>query len=233
MRKIIVAIDGFSSCGKSTLAKDISRKIHYRYVDSGAMYRAVTLFFLEHQVDFRDLDEVNAALLDIHIEFIVNPETLLSEICINGKNVEARIRKMDVSEWVSEVSAIKEVRYAMVALQKKMGRKKGLIMDGRDIGTTVFPQAELKIFLTADVDIRGQRRFQELIAKGEEIDLEKVKENLAHRDYLDSTRKESPLIQASDARVLDNTYLSRDEQVDIVLFWIQEKMIALAREHQV
>ncbi|MSQ78515.1 MAG: (d)CMP kinase [Flavobacteriaceae bacterium] len=214
MRKIIIAIDGFSSCGKSTLAKDLAKKLHYRYIDSGAMYRAVTYYFMQSGVDYNDLDEVVAAIQNIHVEFHLNKVTRNSDTYLNGVDVEEYIRGMDVSQHVSNVSAIKEVRQAMVAQQQKMGRNRGLVMDGRDIGTTVFRDAEVKIFMTAHPEIRMQRRYKELQAKGEDVSMEDVQQNLTERDHIDSTRKESPLSKADEAIELDNSHLSKEQQMD-------------------
>ncbi len=211
MKKIIVAIDGYSSCGKSTLAKALAKLLGYTYLDSGAMYRAATLFFLRNGTDIQDEAAVVKALEGIHIRFILNPNG--NRTILNEEDVENEIRSMEVSRMVSEVSAISPVRRAMVRQQQAMGKAKGIVMDGRDIGTVVFPDAELKIFLTARQDVRVQRRFQELRAKGIEISLEEVEENLVHRDLIDSTREDSPLTQATDAIVLDNSDLTPDEQL--------------------
>lgn len=222
-QKIIIAIDGFSSCGKSTLAKALAKKLHYRYIDSGAMYRAVTWYFMQNHIDYNNTEAVMEALPHIHINFRVNKETKQTDTFLNGDDVEHLIRGMEVSHHVSPVSAIREVRQAMVKQQQKMGSEKAVVMDGRDIGSHVFPSAELKIFMTADPQIRAQRRFQELMAKGEDVTLEEVRQNLAERDHIDSTRKESPLTQADDALVLDNSHMTRDEQLE----WVYEKVVAL------
>ncbi|MFB2120150.1 (d)CMP kinase [Parapedobacter sp. 2B3] len=211
----IIAIDGYSSCGKSTLAKALAGKLHYLYIDSGAMYRAVTLYFIRHVVPVNDDRKVMAALEDIHIDFHIEPG--VTRISLNGEDVSDEIRQMHVSDYVSEVSAVKAVREAMVAQQQRMGRNKNIVMDGRDIGTTVFPDAHLKIFMTADPKVRAERRYLELKAKGEDTTLEEVFENLAHRDYIDTTRAESPLVRAEDAIVLDNTDLNEVEQLQFVL----------------
>lgn len=216
-RKIIIAIDGFSSCGKSTMAKALARMLGYSYIDSGAMYRAVTLYFMNNQIPFDDEKAVKEALKQIDIQFRLNATLDGQETYLNDECVEDAIRSVRVSSMVSEVSAIKEVRKSMVSLQRKAGRNKGIVMDGRDIGSHVFPEAELKIFMTADPDIRAKRRFDELTAKGEDVYLEDIKENLAHRDHLDTTRKESPLVQPKDALVLDNSFMSREEQLEWVL----------------
>jgi cytidylate kinase len=222
MKKIIIALDGFSACGKSTLAKGIAQQLHYSYVDSGAMYRAVTWYFIQHQIALNDDVSIQHALSEIHIEFHRNSETKLNETWLNGRNIEKEIRTMEVSGMVSEVAALKLVRQSMVALQRKAGAKKGIVMDGRDIGSNVFPHAELKIFLTAQPEIRAQRRFAELQEKGTPESIEAVTENLAHRDHIDSTREENPLIRCSDARVLDNSNLTKEEQLAVVISWAKE-----------
>ncbi|NQD71685.1 (d)CMP kinase [Sphingobacterium shayense] len=211
----IIAIDGFSSCGKSTVAKALAKELQFVFIDSGAMYRAVTLYFIRNHVDLNSEVSIVQALENIHIDFVPNGEKV--QILLNDEDVSEEIRLMYVSEFVSEVSAIKAVRQAMVAQQQKLGRSKNIVMDGRDIGTTVFPHADLKIFMTASPNVRAERRFAELTAKGETITMEEVRDNLAHRDYIDSTRQESPLRQAEDAIVLDNSYLSQEEQLKIVI----------------
>ena len=211
----IIAIDGFSSCGKSTVAKAIAKQLNFVFVDSGAMYRAVTLYFLRNNVDCSNVEAVELALENIHIDFI--PNTDKTQILLNGEDISDEIRQMEVSEKVSEVSAIKQVRKAMVAQQQKLGARRDIVMDGRDIGTTVFPDADLKIFMTADPLVRANRRYAELTAKGENVTLEEIIENLAHRDHIDSTREESPLRQASDAIVLDNSNLTHEQQLTLVL----------------
>lgn len=228
MKRIIIALDGFSACGKSTLAKDLAKKLHYSYVDSGAMYRAVTLYFLQHGISLDSLEAIDAAMPNIHVEFHRNPETKANETWLNGENVETAIRKMEVSNLVSEVAALKSVRREMVALQRKAGKKRGIVMDGRDIGSNVFPDAELKIFLTANPEVRAKRRYDELVEKGTPESMEIVVENLAHRDHIDSTREENPLIQCPDARVLDNSTLSKEEQLAIVFQWANELKEALS-----
>ena len=217
MKKIIITIDGWSSCGKSTLAKQLAKALGYVYIDSGAMYRAITLYFLRNHVDWTDTEAVVAALKDIHIEFEFSQKSQQSEIILNGENVEYVIRDLVIAEKVSDVATIKEVRSFAVAQQQKMGDKKGVVMDGRDIGTNVFPKAELKIFMTADNDVRAQRRFDEMHSKGQYIPFEEVKANLLKRDHEDSTRKENPLTKAEDAVVLDNSDLSREEQLEFIL----------------
>jgi cytidylate kinase len=210
-KKIIIAIDGWSSCGKSTLAKELAKELGYLYVDSGAMYRAITLYFLRNHVDWTDKAEVKKALKEISLEFVYNNNSQQSEMHLNGENVEYVIRDLVVAEKVSDVAAIKEVRKFAVEQQQEMGKKKGIIMDGRDIGTVVFPKAELKIFLTADNAVRVERRFKELFEKNPNITIEEVKANLEMRDYIDSNREESPLRKADDAILLDNTNLTTRE----------------------
>jgi len=219
-RKITIAIDGYSSCGKSTIARAIATRLSYNYVDTGAMYRAVTLYALRNGlINGRnlDVDGLIDQLEDIHIEFTFNQDSKVSEILLNGENVELFIRHMDVNDWVSQVSAVGEVRKKMVKLQQEMGKGKGIAMDGRDIGTTVFPDAELKIFMTADPDVRAQRRLDELESKQISASFEEVKENLLQRDYEDMNRSESPLRKALDAIVLDNTNITREEQLEFVI----------------
>lgn len=221
-KRIIITIDGWSSCGKSTLARQLARELGYVYIDSGAMYRAITLYFLRHHTNWADHLEVDAALKEISLEFHANHKTGQSEMYLNGENVEYVIRDLLVAEKVSEIAAIREVRSFAVAQQQAMGRKKGIVMDGRDIGTVVFPDAELKIFMTADKAIRVQRRYKELYEKNPNITMEEVKANLEMRDHIDSTREVSPLRQAPDARVLDNSHLGIREQLDLALEWAKE-----------
>jgi cytidylate kinase len=216
MKKIVIAIDGYSACGKSTTAKEVARDLNYRYIDSGAMYRAVTLYFLEHHVALTNPREVAKALSEIRISFVLNSKGV-SETFLNGINVEKPIRKMRISEHVSQVSAIKEVRVAMVEQQRKMGREKGIVMDGRDIGTVVFPDAELKVFLTADMLVRAFRRQRELLERDDLVDIDEIIANLTQRDEIDSNRKESPLKKAIDAISIDTTQITIDEQVDEVI----------------
>ena len=223
MKRIVVAIDGFSSCGKSTLAKALAKELNYIFVDSGAMYRAITLFFLRNNIDGNNVDVVNNALKNISLDFSYNIEKGKSDMLLNNENVETEIREMAVSNKVSDVSTIKEVREFAVAQQQKMGEKKGIVMDGRDIGTTVFPNAELKIFVTAAPEVRVDRRFKELIEKNQTVDRADVKSNLESRDYIDSHRDVSPLRQADDAIILDNSNLSREEQLAIALNWVKER----------
>jgi cytidylate kinase len=225
MKKIVIAIDGWSSCGKSTLARQLARELGYLYVDSGAMYRAITLYFLRNHVDWTDTKEVKKALAEITLEFGHNDTTGSSEMYLNGENVEYVIRDLVIAEKVSEVAAIKEVREFAVTQQQKMGVKKGIIMDGRDIGTVVFPKAELKIFMTADNAVRVERRFKELYEKNPYVTIEEVKDNLEMRDYIDSNREVSPLRKAKDAIELDNTNLTQKEQFQMALEWIKEKSL--------
>ena len=215
-KKIIIAIDGWSSCGKSTLAKELAKELGYLYVDSGAMYRAITLYFLRNHVDWTDKNEVKKALNEISLEFIYNEKSQQSEMHLNEENVEYVIRDLVVAEKVSDVAAIKEVRKFAVEQQQLMGKKKGVIMDGRDIGTVVFPKAELKIFLTADNAVRVERRFKELFEKNPNITIEEIKANLEMRDYIDSNREESPLRKADDAILVDNTNLTAKETIQKV-----------------
>ena len=215
--KIIVTIDGWSSCGKSTLAKQLAKELGYVYIDSGAMYRAITLYFLRNHIDWTDVNEVNNTLKNIILEFQYNEVSQQSEIILNGENVEYVIRDLVIAEKVSDVAAIKAVRTFAVAQQQKLGKKKGIVMDGRDIGTTVFPDAELKIFMTADTAVRVERRFKELYVKNPNISIEEVKNNLEMRDYIDSNREISPLRKADDAVEIDNTNITMDEQLTIAL----------------
>jgi cytidylate kinase len=221
---IIITIDGYSSCGKSTLARQLARELNFLYIDSGAMYRASTLYFLRNHVDWNESSQVKKALAEINLHFEYNVHTGQSDMILNDENVEALIRDMLVSEHVSEVAAIKEVREFSVAQQQKLGEKKGIVMDGRDIGTTVFPHAELKIFVTADPAVRVERRFKELIERNPNLTIEEVKTNLELRDYTDSNREYSPLRKASDAIELDNTHLTRELQLGTALKWAQERI---------
>jgi CMP/dCMP kinase len=223
-KKIVIAIDGFSACGKSTTAKLVASVLGYRYIDSGAMYRAVTLFFLDHHIALTNPKEVSKALDDIDISFNLNGRSQ-SETFLNGLNVEKKIRSMKVSENVSQVSTLKQVRQAMVELQRKMGKEKAVVMDGRDIGTTVFPTAELKVFMTADMLVRAFRRQQELLERDQLVDLDEVLQNLKERDRIDTTRTESPLKQASDALIIDTTFITLDEQVDEVVRLAVSRMV--------
>lgn len=222
--KIIITIDGWSSCGKSTLAKQLARELGYIYIDSGAMYRAITLYFLRNHVDWTHPEAVLEALHNIKLTFMSNHKSGQSEMYLNGENVEYVIRDLVVAEKVSEVAAIKEVRDYAVKQQQDMGKNKGIVMDGRDIGTVVFPTAELKIFMTADNDIRVKRRYQELYEKNPNVTMEEVRANLEMRDYIDSHRTVSPLRKAEDALELDNTNLTIKEQLDIAKKWVQERL---------
>ena len=221
-KKIIITIDGWSSCGKSTLAKQLAKELSYVYVDSGAMYRAITLYFLRNNIDFAEKKEVKEALKSIALEFVFNPKSNSSEIFLNEENVEYLIRDLIIAEKVSDVAAIKEVREFAVAQQQQMGTKKGIVMDGRDIGTIVFPKAELKIFMTADNAVRVQRRFKELYEKNPNVTIEEVKDNLEMRDYIDSHREVSPLRKAKDAIGLDNTNVTEKEQFSRALEWAKK-----------
>ncbi|MCF8277760.1 MAG: (d)CMP kinase [Flavobacteriales bacterium] len=226
MDKITIAIDGYSSCGKSTLAKQLAAKLNYTYVDSGAMYRAMALFAIEHGLatkEYVDKDSLVLELNNIDIDLNYDSNTKRVTTFLNGKNVEEEIRSMRVSEVVSFVSVIKEVRAKLRSLQQELGKRGGVVMDGRDIGTAVFPHAELKIFMTASPDVRAQRRFDELKANGKDVSLEEVRNNLLSRDQEDTSRKEDPLIQAEDAVVLDNSNLSPDQQLELALGWVAER----------
>ncbi len=228
MSKITIAIDGYSSCGKSTLAKALAQKLHYHYIDTGAMYRAVTLYCLRNNIisnSIIDNEALSNSLDKITVSFIYNTETKTSEVFLNDEHVEREIRTMEVANNVSAISSIKEVRSKMVAIQRQMGQNKGVIMDGRDIGSHVFPDAELKLFMTADENIRTQRRLDELSSKGEYHTFEDVKQNLKKRDFDDTTRKENPLIQAEDAIVLDNTDITKEEQLDFVIKLINDLLL--------
>lgn len=220
--KLIIAIDGYSSCGKSTLARELASRLNYVFIDTGAMYRAITFYFLRENVLLSDMVSVAAALNRIQLYFETNAQTGMSEIILNGENIARPIRDMIVSEKVSEVAAIKAVRDFAVRQQREIGKNGGVVMDGRDIGTVVFPNAQLKIFMTADIEVRVKRRFQELQREQPEVTLEEVQVNLQMRDYIDSNREESPLRQASDARVLDNSDLSPMQQLTLALQWVDE-----------
>lgn len=232
MPKIVIAIDGYSSCGKSTTAKAVAARMGYGYIDTGAMYRAVSLFFIQERVSLSNHREITTALDNIHITFNHNNRTNKNETCLNGLNVEEEIRKMYISNIVSEVSAIPEVRWAMVAQQQKMGRRRGVVMDGRDIGTKVFPDAEVKVFMTADTYIRAKRRQQELLEKGEMINLEDIIHNLEKRDQIDTTRAESPLVQAPNATLLDTSHMTIEEQVDWVIEQADRRLAELHRSRR-
>lgn len=224
MKNIIITIDGWSSCGKSTLAKQLAKALGYIYIDSGAMYRAITLYFLRNHINWLDTGQVNNALADITLAFKFNEKTQQSEIYLNEENVEYVIRDLVIAEKVSDVAAIKEVRTFAVAQQQKMGEHKGIVMDGRDIGTTVFPDAELKFFMTADIAVRVERRYLEMFEKNPNISIEDVKANLEMRDYIDSNREVSPLRKAADAIELDNSNISIEEQLQIALEIAKKKI---------
>lgn len=227
MSKIVIAIDGYSGCGKSSTAKAVAKGLGYIYIDSGAMYRAVTLYFLENHVVLTNPKEVLKYLDKLEISFQPNPDTGNQDTFLNGLNVESEIRSMRVSDYVSEVSTIKAVREALVAQQQKMGKKKGVVMDGRDIGTVVFPEAELKVFMTADLRVRAERRQKELLEKGDLVDLDKILHNLSERDAIDSSRKESPLLKAEDAVEVDTSGLQFEDQVNQILNLAKEKIGSL------
>jgi len=216
-KKIIITIDGWSSCGKSTLARQLAKALGYVYIDSGAMYRAITVYFLRNHIDWTDTEQVEAALNHIRLHFEYNPKSEQSEIFLGEENIEYMIRDLVVAEKVSDVAAIAAVRTCAVAQQQKMGEKKGIVMDGRDIGTTVFPHAELKIFMTATIEVRVQRRFAEMVLKNPNTTIADVKGNLEMRDHIDSHREVSPLRQAEDAILLDNTHISMEEQLVFAL----------------
>ncbi len=219
MKKIIIAIDGYSSGGKSTFAKAVAAKLGYIFIDTGAMYRAVTLFAMRRGIA-DDPEALAAALPEVHIAFRFNPATGRSDVYLNGENVEAEIRRIDVSGRVSAVSRIPQVREKLVAMQREMGRARGIVMDGRDIGTVVFPDAELKIFMTADAHVRAERRYKELIAKGEEVSLAEIEQNIRDRDRQDETREVGPLRRAGDAVLLDNSYMTVEQQME----WMDEQL---------
>ncbi|HOO83819.1 MAG TPA: (d)CMP kinase [Prolixibacteraceae bacterium] len=228
--KIIIAIDGHSSCGKSTLSKQLAKKLKYNYIDTGAMYRTVTLYALRNKLISNKIVDETAlinALPNINISFVYNEKDEKSDTLLNGENVENEIRDLAVSENVSPVATIKEVRQTMVSLQQKMGTQKGIVMDGRDIGTVVFPNAELKIFMTASDKVRAQRRYDELVAKGIDVSFNDVLQNIKERDQIDSNREESPLQKAADALILDNSNLTREEQLN----WVLEKVKEINHAH--
>ena len=230
MKKIIIAIDGHSSCGKSTMAKDLASKIGYTYIDTGAMYRAVTYYALQHDLFLPDgsikLDELEAAMPDIHITFRFNEETRRPDTYLNNEYIEDKIRGMEVSAHVSPIATVGFVRTAMVAQQQEMGRAKGIVMDGRDIGTVVFPDAELKVFVTATAEVRAQRRYDELLGKGQPASFEEILENVKERDRIDSSREISPLRQADDAILLDNSNLTIPQQNE----WLMEQYLRVCNE---
>lgn len=219
MKKIIIAVDGYSSGGKSTFAKAVAAKLGYIFIDTGAMYRAVTLYAMRRGI-VDDPEALVAALPQVHIDFRFNPASGRSDVCLNGENVETEIRRIDVSSRVSAVSGIPQVRAKLVAMQQQMGKAKGIVMDGRDIGTVVFPDAELKIFMTADPHVRAERRYKELIAKGEEVSMAEIEENIRERDRQDETREVSPLRRAEDAVLLDNSHMTVEQQME----WIDEQL---------
>jgi len=228
-KKAIIAIDGHSSCGKSTVAKDLAKVLAYVYIDTGAMYRTVTLFAMRHnliidgKIDEKTLQD---RLSEVNITFKYQPEEKKNETFLNGESVEEQIRGLKVSNNVSAISAIAFVRRRLVELQQEMGTQGGIVMDGRDIGTVVFPEADLKLFMTASPEIRAQRRFDELTAKGDQVDYEDILENVKQRDHLDSTRKESPLMQADDALVLDNSHLNKQQQLDWIIDVMKKRHLA-------
>lgn len=227
MNKINIAVDGYAGCGKSSTAKQVAQRLQYLFIDSGAMYRAVSLYFLRNEVNFdQDGPEVHAALKDIFIEFVPKEGQAFPEVLLNGEAVEAEIRKPAVSSIVSPVAVLRSVREEMVAQQQRMGLQKGVIMDGRDIGTIVFPDAELKVFMTAEVEVRARRRLEEMEAKGVKANLEDVVRNLKERDYIDSHREVGPLRQALDAIVIDTTYLQLEDQVERVYQLAMDRILS-------
>lgn len=224
MKKIIITVDGWSSCGKSTLARALAKQLNYVFIDTGAMYRAITLFFLRNHINIQDMDQIALALNNIKLSFHINPLNGNNEIWLNGENVAPYIRGMEVAEKVSEVASIKKVREFAVHQQHLIGEHKGIVMDGRDIGTTVFPNAELKIFMTADKDVRVLRRYKELSEENPDIKIEAVQSNLEQRDLKDSTREVSPLRMAEDARELNNSRLTPEQQLQMALKWANQKI---------
>lgn len=223
MKKIVIAIDGYSGTGKSTTAKRVAEALDYIFVDTGAMYRAVTLFLLRNGIEVeRETPELLDVLNDIQLRFVYDPENKRSDMHLNNENVEGEIRSMEVSRWVSEVATIPVIRRAMVKQQQEMGKEPGVVLDGRDIGTVVFPNAELKIFMTASLDKRIQRRQLQMKLKGVELGRDEIKQNLEHRDHVDSTRSDSPLRRADDALVLDTTLMTIDQQVSFVLDYVDK-----------
>jgi cytidylate kinase len=225
LKKITIAIDGFSSTGKSTLAKQLANNLGYVYVDTGAMYRAVALFAMQNRfinADFFDKESLIKSLASIQLEFKFNPDLGFAEMYLNAENVEKQIRSIEVSGFVSKVAEISQVRAKLVEQQQEMGKNKGIVMDGRDIGTVVFPDAELKIFMTAGADTRAQRRFDELQEKGDAVTYEEVLKNVVERDYIDTHREDSPLVMADDAIEIDNSYLNREEQFAAVLELVKD-----------
>ena len=227
MKKITIAIDGFSSTGKSTIAKQLAKKLHYIYVDSGAMYRAVTLYAMRQKLIFKDQflkDELIKLLPNIELDFRYNEKLGFAEIYLNGENIEKEIRTLEVSNFVSLVAEISKIRKKLVQLQQQLGINKGVVMDGRDIGTVVFPNAEVKLFITASAEKRAQRRYDELIKRGDIVSYDEILKNVQERDFIDTNRKDSPLIKAKDAIEIDNTDLSLQEQFDLIYSIILNKM---------
>lgn len=224
MKKIIITIDGYSSCGKSTLARELAEELGYVFIDSGAMYRAITLYFLRNHINWTDSEEVHKALGNIDLHFYYNDDTARCDMFLNEENVEYLIRDMVIAEKVSDISALREVREFAVAAQRKIGSNKGIVMDGRDIGTTVFPDAELKIFMTADPAVRVERRYAEIFAKNPNISYDEIRANLEMRDHIDTHREFSPLRQAADAIVLDNSNLTMTDQLKLAMGWVKERM---------
>jgi cytidylate kinase len=227
VKKITIAIDGFSSTGKSTLAKQLAKELGYVYVDTGAMYRAVAFFAMQNNWISETAiakDQIIQSLVNIKLHFQFNPSLGFAEMYLNGENVENEIRSLSVSQNVSRIAEISEVRSRLVEQQQEMGKEKAVVMDGRDIGTVVFPDAELKIFMTASSRTRAQRRFEELIEKGQHVTFEEVLENVEKRDYIDTHRADSPLVKAADAIELDNSALSKEEQFELVLKWVKDRM---------
>lgn len=222
-KQIVIAIDGYASCGKSTIAKQLAARLGYIYIDSGAMYRAVTLYFLQNNIDLDNNAQVVLALSNIIIDFRWSETAGFAETYLNSQNVEQIVRSKEVTQNVSKVSAVGSVRRFLVAQQQLIGKNKGIVMDGRDIGTVVFPNAELKLFMTADINVRAKRRFAELLTKEIDMSLNEIEANLAERDHLDSTRTESPLRKADDAIVIDNSNLSLNEQLDIAILLAQNR----------
>lgn len=223
-KKINIAIDGYSSCGKGTLAKQLAQHLNYVFIDSGSMYRAVTLFVLDHHIDPQDEASVERVLGDVDIRFDLNSETGRFEVVLNGVSVESRIRDLRVSSQVSYIAKISAVRRKLVEIQQKIGLNKGVVMDGRDIGTVVYPNAELKIFMTASSEVRADRRFAELEQAGQKVTWQEVFDNLVSRDTIDSSREDSPLTMSSDYRVLDNSHLSREEQFELAMTWVSDAL---------
>jgi cytidylate kinase len=225
MKAIVIAIDGYSSCGKSTIAKELSKILNYKYVDTGAMYRAVTLYLIQNHIDFNNIQDVINALEKISITFKIDEQTQIQETFLNDENIENEIRvNPRVAGFVSNVSSISEVRRFLVKQQQELGKLRGIIMDGRDIGTVVFPDAELKLFITADPNVRAQRRFDELKTKGNNTTFEEVLANLTKRDYIDSNRDDSPLMKANDAIEIDNSNINHKEQLELILKLVNEKI---------